>query len=66
METRKVNVAGPCRCGGQVKIFGPSDFAPHSHWGLYCSHDNCEHMVTGQTLEAAILEWNHSLEPVHR
>lgn len=65
MEALKVNVAAPCRCGGQVKIFGPSAFAPHSHWGLYCSRDNCEHMATAETLDAAILEWNQSLEPVH-
>lgn len=65
MEALKVAIAAPCRCGGQVKIFGPSVFAPNSHWGLYCSRDNCEHMVTGESLDAAILEWNHSLEPVH-
>ncbi len=65
MEAHKMIVAAPCRCGGQVKIFGPSEFAPHSHWGLYCSRHNCEHMAVGDSLDAAILEWNQSLETVH-
>lgn len=65
MEAMNVNIAGPCRCGGQVKIFGPSEFAPHSHWGLYCSRNNCDHIAIGATLDAAILEWNHSLELIH-
>ena len=65
MENMNVKQAAPCRCGGQVKVFGPCTFAPRSHWGLYCSNDNCEHMATGDNLDEAIDNWNHSLEPIH-
>ena len=42
MEAHHHNIAVPCRCGGQAKIFGPSGYAPTSHWGIYCSKDNCD------------------------
>ena len=64
MENLNIKQAGPCRCGGQVKVFGPCQFAPRSHWGIYCNNDGCEHMVTGESLEEAIDNWNHSLEPI--
>ncbi|WP_029909589.1 hypothetical protein [Pelobacter seleniigenes] len=52
------HVAVPCRCGGQAKIFGPSSFAPSSHWGIYCSKDNCEKMAVADSMEDAIDRWN--------
>jgi len=64
MENLNGKQAGPCRCGGQVKVFGPCKFAPRSHWGIYCKNDDCEHMATGDSLEEAIDNWNHSLEPL--
>ncbi len=51
-------VAVPCRCGGQAKIFGPSSFAPASHWGIYCSKDSCEKMAVADSLDEAIERWN--------
>ncbi len=65
MEAVKVVEAAPCRCGGQAKIFGPSEFAPHSHWGVYCSKDRCDNMAVAATLEEAIEDWNISLTPFH-
>lgn len=64
MENLSIKHAAPCRCGGEVKVFGPCTFAPHSHWGLYCSNDSCQHMATADSLEEAIANWNHSLEPI--
>ncbi len=59
-------VAVPCRCGGQAKVFGPSSFAPASHWGIYCAKDNCEKMTVADCLDAAIEKWNEeqSIEAV--
>lgn len=65
MEALKMIEAVPCRCGGRVKVFGPCEFAPHSHWGVYCAEDKCDHMVTADTLEEAVHQWNQSLELVH-
>lgn len=58
MEAHHHNLAIPCRCGGQAKIFGPSSFAPTSHWGVYCSRDNCEKMAIADNMELAIEHWN--------
>jgi len=60
MEAHNHNLVVPCRCGGQAKIFGPSSYAPSSHWGIYCSKDDCEKMVSGDSLEAAIEDWNEA------
>lgn len=65
MEALKLKEAAPCRCGGQVKIFGPCEFAPHSNWGVYCAKESCQQMVSADTLEQAIEIWNHSTEPIH-
>lgn len=58
MEAHQHNQAVPCRCGGQAKIFGPSGYAPASHWGIYCSENECEKMASGNTVEEAIEMWN--------
>ena len=58
MEAHHHNLAIPCRCGGQAKIFGPSSFAPTSHWGVYCSRDDCEKLVIADNMELAIEHWN--------
>ncbi|MFO7577116.1 MAG: hypothetical protein R6W66_05260 [Pelovirga sp.] len=58
MEAHQHHTAVPCRCGGQAKIFGPSRFAPSSHWGIYCSKDNCEKMAVADTMEEAVDCWN--------
>lgn len=58
MEAHQHSHAIPCRCGGQAKIFGPSGYAPTSHWGIYCSKDVCDKMATGDTLEQVIEVWN--------
>ncbi len=65
MEALKIKEAAPCRCGGQVKVFGPCEFAPHSHWGVYCAKDSCPRMVSADSLEEAIERWNYILEPIH-
>lgn len=65
IEALNIKEAAPCRCGGQVKIFGPCEFAPRSHWGVYCGKDACRQMATGDSLEEAIGNWNHILEPIH-
>jgi hypothetical protein len=65
MEALKLKEAAPCRCGGQVKVFGPCEFAPRSHWGVYCAKDSCSQMVSADSLEEAIERWNHILEPIH-
>lgn len=65
MEAVKIVEAAPCRCGGQAKIFGPSEYAPQSNWGVYCSQDRCEHMAVGNSLEEAIEEWNIDVTPFH-
>ena len=48
----------PCRCGGEARVFGPSSFAPASHWGIYCSEDSCERMAVADSFEAAVKQWN--------
>lgn len=58
MEAHQHIQAVPCRCGGQAKIFGPSQFAPTSHWGIYCSRNSCEKMASGTSLEEVIELWN--------
>lgn len=58
MEARHHIVAVPCRCGGQAKIFGPSGYAPSSHWGIYCSKDSCEKMAVADSMEEAVELWN--------
>lgn len=58
MEGFHHHLAVPCRCGGMAKIFGPSSFAPDSHWGIYCSKDNCEKMTVADSLEEVIENWN--------
>ncbi|WP_020676506.1 hypothetical protein [Geopsychrobacter electrodiphilus] len=65
MGALQINEAVPCRCGGQVKVFGPCEFAPRSHWGVYCAKDSCQRMSTADSLEGAIENWNHMLEPIH-
>lgn len=65
MEALQVKEAAPCRCGGQVKVFGPCEFAPRSHWGVYCAKDACRQMATADSLEEAVERWNHQLEPLH-
>jgi len=65
MEALDIREAAPCRCGGQVKIFGPCEYAPRSHWIIYCTRNSCEQMVSADSLEEAIDLWNHLLEPVH-
>ncbi len=59
MEALKFKTTSPCRCGGQVKVFGPCEYAPRSHWMIYCSNDSCEQMASADTLEEAIENWNH-------
>lgn len=58
MEAHHHVIAVPCRCGGQARIFGPSEYAPASHWGIYCSKDSCEKMAVADTLEEAVESWN--------
>ena len=58
MEAHQIIQAVSCRCGGTAKVFGPSEFAPRSHWGVYCSNNNCEKMGAGDSLEEAIDHWN--------
>ena len=58
MEAHHHSIAVPCRCGGQAKIFGPSGYAPTSHWGIYCSKDNCDKMAISDSLEESIERWN--------
>ncbi len=65
MEALNIREAAPCRCGGQVKIFGPCEFAPRSHWLVFCANDSCEQMASADSLEEAIDCWNHLLEPFH-
>ncbi|SDZ80525.1 hypothetical protein SAMN05660420_00400 [Desulfuromusa kysingii] len=65
MENLNVKQPAPCRCGGQVKVFGPCSYAPRSNWGIYCNNDDCEYMATGDSLEEAIENWNLALEPIH-
>lgn len=66
MEAVNIKEAAPCRCGGQVKVFGPSELAPGSHWGIYCTNDCCEQLVAADSLEEAIDHWNHIFEPIHQ
>jgi len=54
---RKNNPLG-CRCGGRSKVFGPSEFAPTSNWGVYCSNNFCDKMASGASLEGAVDQWN--------
>lgn len=56
-RARKTNPL-QCRCGGSAKSFGPCEFAPKSHWGVYCSNDSCDKMATGSSLDGAIDQWN--------
>ncbi len=58
MEAHQHNFAVPCRCGGQAKVFGPSEFAPSSHWGIYCSKNDCDKMAAADSLDLAIEMWN--------
>ena len=58
MEAQQIIPAVSCRCGGTAKVFGPCEFAPRSHWGVYCSNNNCEKMGAGDSLEEAIEHWN--------
>ena len=58
MEAHQHNHALPCRCGGDAKIFGPSEYAPGSNWGIYCSKDACEKMATGKSVNQVIEIWN--------
>lgn len=65
MDTLDMHMTAPCRCGGQAKVFGPSRVAPHSHWGIFCTNDACDQMVSADSLEEAIELWNHHHEPIH-
>ncbi len=65
MEALNIRQTAPCRCGGQVKVFGPCEFAPRSHWIIFCTGESCEQMVSADSLEEAIDRWNHILEPIH-
>ncbi len=58
MAAHHHHIAVPCRCGGQAKTFGPTSYAPSSHWGVYCSEDNCEKMAVADSLEEAVEKWN--------
>jgi hypothetical protein len=58
MEAHYHTFTVPCRCGGQAKIFGPSGYAPSSHWGVYCSQNGCDKMAIGNSMEDAIELWN--------
>lgn len=58
MEAHHQDHAIPCRCGGQAKVFGPSEYAPASQWGVYCSKNDCEKMATGTSAEQVIATWN--------
>ncbi|PLY03452.1 MAG: hypothetical protein C0622_04360 [Desulfuromonas sp.] len=58
MEAHKHNIAAPCRCGGQARVFGPGAHSPASHWGIYCSKNECEKMSVADSLEEAIELWN--------
>ena len=58
MEAQQTIQAVPCRCGGSAKLFGPCEFAPRSHWGVYCSNNDCDKMGSGTQLEEAIENWN--------
>lgn len=58
MQAYHHNIAVPCRCGGQARIFGPSGYAPTSHWGIYCSEHHCEKMAVADSMEEAIESWN--------
>jgi len=59
MEALEIREVAPCECGGHPRIFGPCEFAPRSHWGIYCGNPQCEKMATGASLEDAIDHWNH-------
>jgi len=61
MEAVNIIEAAPCRCGGQVKFFGPCAYAPQSHWMVYCTNDACDRIASADTLEKAIEFWNHDL-----
>ena len=65
MEAVKIVEAAPCRCGGRAKIFGPSEFAPSSNWGVYCGNNNCDQMAVAASLEEAIEDWNLGITPFH-
>ena len=58
MEAHQHSLAVPCRCGGQAKIFGPSEYAPSSHWGIYCSKIDCDKMASADSLDHAVEIWN--------
>lgn len=58
MDLNQHFIAVSCRCGGQAKIFGPSGYAPTSHWGVYCSKDSCEKMTVADSMNDAIELWN--------
>ncbi len=59
MEAVNIIEAAPCRCGGQVKVFGPCSYAPRSHWMVYCNNDSCERIASADTLEEAVEQWNN-------
>ncbi len=61
MEAVEIKEAAPCRCGGQVKIFGPCKYAPRSHWMIYCTNDSCERIASADSLDDVIDQWNHNL-----
>lgn len=63
MEALKIKKAVSCRCGGQVRVLGPCEFAPRSHWVVYCEKDSCDQMAAADSLEDAIECWNHALVP---
>ncbi|RME37195.1 MAG: hypothetical protein D6794_07380 [Deltaproteobacteria bacterium] len=63
MEAIKIREAVACHCGGHPKIFGPCEFAPRSHWGIYCDNPACECMASGVSLDDAVEDWN--LKQVH-
>lgn len=58
MRNSRNNTPLQCRCGGNVKVFGPSEFAPQSHWGVYCSNNSCDKMASSTSLDSAIDQWN--------
>ena len=58
MRNSRNNSPLQCRCGGSVKLFGPCEFAPTSHWGVYCSNNSCDRIATGNSLDGAIDQWN--------
>jgi hypothetical protein len=60
MEAHSHSLAVPCRCGGQARIFGPTGYAPSSHWGIYCAKNDCDKMASADSLDEAVAMWNEA------